>query len=227
MFALLQTIGVWLVPILAAILIHDVAQASVARWMGDAAMMQWRRDTPHWRYLDPLGSLVIPLALAFAQAPVFGWGRRMPLTMGSDRRARLRLAVVAIVGPVACLVQAMLGAMLLGALVAGLGGRLPDSGVTGLVADNLFNFILASACMATFHLIPLPPFDLGRALAELAPERARRPMRLAGRLLALAAVALVVAVPLLDPGAQIGERIAAPVINAITGFVLGLVNLTV
>lgn len=43
----------------------------------------------------------------------------------------------------------------------------------------------------------------------------------------LAVIATVVAIPLLDPHARIGEWVAAPMINAITRFVLGLVNLTV
>lgn len=38
---------------------------------------------------------------------------------------------------------------------------------------------------------------------------------------------VVRAVPLLDPHARIGEWTAAPLLNAITRFVLGLVNLTV
>ncbi len=227
MHAALDTVTTWLVPVTGAILLHDAAQSAVARWMGDAAMVTWKREGRITRFFDPLGSLLIPLALAFAHAPVFGWGKRMPLTVAATRRDRLRLAAVAATGPIACLACAILGAVALGALVAACDGIMPTQGAAGFLAANLFNFILANACMATFHLIPLPPFDFGRALAELMPERARKPMRLAGRMLALGLVAMVVAVPLLDPNARIGERFAAPVINAITRFVLGLVNLTV
>lgn len=80
---------------------------------------------------------------------------------------------------------------------------MPQRGFAQLITSNLFNFILANACMTSFHLLPVPPFDMGRALSALLP------------------------VPLLDPHARIGEWVAAPMINAITRFVLGLVNLTV
>lgn len=227
MHAALEILATWLAPVVAAIVLHDVAQSHVARWMGDEAMAAWRTRPRLTRYLDPLGSVVIPLALAFAHAPVFGWGRRLPLGEGRARAERMRRVVVALVGPLACLLHAIAGAIALGAVVAASGGVMPDQGAGWWIAMNLFNFILANACMATFHLIPLPPFDVGRALAELLPGRARGPLRLAGRGVALAVVAIVIAVPLLDPHARIGERFAAPVINAITGFVLGLVNLTV
>ena len=52
-------------------------------------------------------------------------------------------------------------------------------------------------------------------------------MKNAALMVVLAVIATVVAIPLLDPHARIGEWVAAPMINAITRFVLGLVNLTV
>jgi Zn-dependent protease len=104
---------------------------------------------------------------------------------------------------------------------------MPEYGFGWLITSNLFNFILANACMTSFHLLPVPPFDMGRALSALLPVPARQRLRMVGRLMVLAVIATLVAIPLLDPHARIGEWVAAPMINAITRFVLGLVNLTV
>lgn len=221
------TVATWLLPATLAILMHDFAQLTVASWLGDPLARAARPDRRALRHFDPVGSLFVPVALALAHAPVFGWGRRIELAAGEGAVTRRRIALVALTGPVACVIHAAIGAVLLGAWVAAMGGVMPDRGASGFVAANLFNFVLANACMATFHLLPLTPFDLGRALAQFLPTRLRRGWRIVGRALVLLAVAAVVAVPLLDPEARIGERLAAPAINAITGFVLGLVNLSV
>ncbi len=223
MEAALYTVATWLLPVVAAIMLHDFAQWSVARWMGDPAALKPRTA----RHIDPVGSVLVPIALALAHAPVFGWGRRLPLTAGDEPIVRRRRAIVALTGPVACMIHAVIGAVALGALVAAMGGTMLQTGAGGFVANNLLNFILANACMATFHLLPFPPFDIGRAIAELLPEGIRRQVRRGGRMFVLIAVAVIVALPLLDPEARVGEKLAAPVINAIMGFVLGLVNLTV
>ncbi|MEG3181725.1 site-2 protease family protein [Sphingomonas sp. LT1P40] len=227
MEAAFYTVATWLLPVVAAIVLHDFAQWTVARWMGDPAANAQRPERNAVRHIDAIGSVLVPIALALAHAPVFGWGKRLPLTVDDDTVTRRRLALVALTGPVACMVHAVIGAVALGALVAAMGGTMPESGTSGFLAANLLNFILANACMATFHLLPFPPFDVGRAIAELLPEGVRRKVRRGGRIFILITVAVIVALPLLDPEARIGEKLAAPVINAIMGFVLGLVNLTV
>lgn len=226
---LAESIATWTIPAIAAVLLHDSAQRMVAGWMPVEPGAPSAPDPrPRWlRGIDPVGTIAVPLALAFSGAPVFGWPRHRPFAQGEGALARRRRVVSALAGPVASFVAALVGAMALGALVAASGGSMPERGLAWLVTANLFNFILANACMTSFHLLPVPPFDMGRALSALLPLPARTKLRLAGRLVVLAVIATVVAIPLLDPHARIGEWIAAPLINTITRFVLGLVNLTV
>jgi Zn-dependent protease len=230
MQSIVESLAIWTLPAIAAVLLHDSAQRVVASWLPaepDAPEPVPSRLPRFLRAVDPVGTVIVPIALALSGAPVFGWPRYRPFAHGEDTLARRRRLVSALAGPVASFAAALIGAVGLGALVAALGGTMPDRGLAWLVSANLFNFVLANACMTSFHLLPVPPFDMGRALSALMPVPMRRRLRHAGRLVVLAVVATVVAIPLLDPHARIGEWIAAPIINAITRFVLGLVNLTV
>lgn len=225
-----ESLAVWALPAIAAVLLHDSAQWMVAGWMPaepDAPEPAPSRLPRFLRAVDPIGTVVVPIALALSGAPVFGWPRYRPFAVGEDALARRRRLVSALAGPVASISAAIIGAVALGALVAASGGEMPQRGIAWLLTANLFNFVLANACMTSFHLLPVPPFDMGRALSALMPVPMRLRLRMVGRLVVLAAIATVVAIPLLDPHARIGEWVAAPLINAITRFVLGLVNLTV
>lgn len=229
MQAIVESMAVWAIPAIAAVLLHDAAQRIVADWLPaevDAPEPPPSRLPRFLRAVDPVGTVIVPIALALSGAPVFGWPRYRPFAVGEDALARRRLAS-ALAGPVASFAAALVGAVALGAIVTALGGAMPSGGIAWLVTSNLFNFILANACMTSFHLLPVPPFDMGRALSALLPVPLRQKLRRAGRLVVLAVIATVVAIPLLDPHARIGEWVAAPMINAITRFVLGLVNLTV
>ncbi|WP_422056048.1 hypothetical protein [Sphingomonas sp.] len=227
---IVESLAVWAIPAIAAVLLHDAAQRIVASWLPaepDAPGPATVRLPRFLRAVDPVGTIIVPIALALSGAPVFGWPRYRPFAVGEDALARRRRLVSALAGPVASFAAALIGAVALGAIVTAAGGAMPSRGIAWLVTSNLFNFILANACMTSFHLLPVPPFDMGRGLSALLPIPLRRKLRRAGRLVVLAVIAMVVAVPLLDPHARIGEWIAAPMINAITRFVLGLVNLTV
>lgn len=227
---IIESLAVWTLPAIAAVLLHDSAQRMAASWL--PAEPDMPEPTPSrlprfLRAVDPIGTVIVPIALALVSAPVFGWPRYRPFALGEDALARRRRLLSALAGPVASFAAALVGAMALGALVAASGGAMPSEGIAWLVTSNLFNFVLANACMTSFHLLPVPPFDMGRALSALLPVPLRQRLRSAGRLVVLAVIATIVAIPLLDPHARIGEWIAAPMINAITRFVLGLVNLTV
>lgn len=227
---IVDSLAVWTLPAIAAVLLHDAAQRLVASWLPaepDAPEPRPSRLPRFLRAVDPVGTVIVPIALALTGAPVFGWPRYRPFAYGEDALARRRRLYSALSGPVASFAAAVAGAVALGALVAALGGAMPQSGIGWLLTSNLFNFVLANACMTSFHLLPVPPFDMGRALSALMPVPMRLRLRMVGRLVVLAAIATVVAIPLLDPHARIGEWVAAPLINAITRFVLGLVNLTV
>ena len=65
------TIAVWLIPLVVAIVFHEVAHGYVARIFGDPTADRLGRLTLNpIRHVDPIGTVVLPMVLAIAHAPV-------------------------------------------------------------------------------------------------------------------------------------------------------------
>ena len=83
---ILATVATWLVPLVIAIVFHEVAHGLAARRLGDpTAEEQGRLTLNPLRHVDPVGTIILPLILAVSNAPVFGWAKPVPV-----RNDRLR-----------------------------------------------------------------------------------------------------------------------------------------
>ena len=61
---MVQVIAVWALPVLFAITVHEVAHGWVAKKFGDpTAMMLGRLTLNPLKHIDPIGTVVVPLAL--------------------------------------------------------------------------------------------------------------------------------------------------------------------
>jgi Zn-dependent protease len=64
----------WLIPLVVAIVLHEVSHGWVANALGDpTARLKRRLSLNPLRHVDPIGTVVLPLGLAVCGAPVFGW----------------------------------------------------------------------------------------------------------------------------------------------------------
>ena len=82
--------AVWIVPLVIAIVFHEVAHGWVARLLGDPTAHERRRLSLNpIRHVDPVGTVVLPLGLALAHAPVFGWAKPVPVDARRLRNPRL------------------------------------------------------------------------------------------------------------------------------------------
>lgn len=166
---LAQRIAIWVLPVLFAITIHEVAHGWVARAFGDpTAMMLGRLTVNPLKHIDPIGTLLLPGLLLCAGGFVFGWARPVPVTRENLRDPHRDMALVAAAGPVANLVMALfwtvvvrLGILTLEAL-PWLGVPLVRMGVAGIFI-NLILLLL--------NLVPILPLDGGRILTALLPRR--------------------------------------------------------
>ena len=166
---LAQRIAIWVLPVLFAITIHEVAHGWVARAFGDpTAMMLGRLTVNPLKHIDPIGTVLLPGLLLYAGGFVFGWARPVPVTRENLRDPHRDMALVAAAGPVANLVMALfwtvvvrLGILTLEAL-PWLGVPLVYMGVAGIFI-NLILLLL--------NLVPILPLDGGRILAALLPRR--------------------------------------------------------
>ena len=158
-----------IVPLIIAIVFHEVAHGWVARALGDPTAHEQRRLSLNpLRHVDPIGTVVLPGMLALASAPVFGWAKPVPVVQGRLRNPRFGMMAVAAAGPLTNLVLAGIGAVLLGLLVRGSA----SGDVAAFVGLNLQNFILINIFLALFNLLPIPPFDGSHIVEGVLPRRA-------------------------------------------------------
>jgi Zn-dependent protease len=164
---LIQTITVYAIPVIFAITVHEAAHGYAARYYGDNTAAQLGRITLNpIRHIDPIGTILVPLILYFATAGafLFGYAKPVPVNFGKLRHPKRDMIWVALAGPMANLIQAVLWAscfLILGAAEA----------------SERFWFemcragVLVNVVMFVFNLFPLPPMDGGRILVGLLPWR--------------------------------------------------------
>jgi Zn-dependent protease len=163
---LIQTFAVYALPIVFAITLHEAAHAYAAKYFGDTtAFMQGRMSLNPVKHIDPIGTLLIPIVLYFAGSPfLFGYAKPVPVNFGNLRKPKRDMAWVALAGPGANLVMALMWlvfALVLNAMNAGeeFFMRMAQAGV------------LTNLVIFAFNLFPIPPLDGGRVMTSLLPHR--------------------------------------------------------
>ena len=221
---MIYEIAIWLVPLVIAIVFHEVAHGLVARRLGDpTAQEQGRLSLNPIRHIDPFGTVILPLILAISHAPVFGWAKPVPVNYQRLRNPRRDMVLVALAGPGMNLLLALLGAAILAATISLSGGA--DAGAAGMVAANAVNFILINIFLAVFNLLPVPPFDGGHVVQGLLPPAAARRFSHVGRYALLVLVILLLVLPAISPSLNVVGRVVTPIVMAVARFMLGIVGL--
>ena len=162
---IVQSLLIYALPVLFAITVHEAAHGYVARHFGDDTAWQLGRITLNpIKHIDPIGTILMPLVLYFATSGsfLFGYAKPVPVRFGNLRNPKRDMIWVALAGPGANFLQALLwGSLLL--LLVGFG-----------VQERFFiqmcrAGMLVNVVMFAFNLFPLPPLDGGRILVGLLP----------------------------------------------------------
>jgi len=213
----LETIVLWVVPVVFAITLHEAAHGYVAKLFGDrTAEMLGRITLNPLKHIDPVGTLLVPGALLMLawinKSPpfVFGWAKPVPVNFGNLRNPKRDMIWVAAAGPGSNFLQALLWALLL--VAAAPGGVWPSDGLFEM-ADIGFKVNLI---LMALNLLPLPPLDGGRVLAGLLPHGAATAL---SRIepFGLFIILALLATGLLDDLMRPLVRVAATVIARIVG----------
>ena len=216
-----------IVPLVLAIVFHEVAHGRVARHFGDPTALERGRLTLNpLRHVDPVGTVILPGMLALAHLPVFGWAKPVPVDPRRLDNPRRDMMLVALAGPVTNLLLAALGAVLLGLLARATAGAeaLQDNVPLGFLALNLANFVMINVFLALFNLLPIPPFDGSHVAEGLLPRPlARQYRKVRGLGFALVLVLLIVLPTLVRGFDPVGWLIVRPV-NWLTGHYFALAD---
>jgi Zn-dependent protease len=215
--SMLWGIATWLIPLVIAIVFHEVSHGLVANALGDpTAKRRGRLSLNPIKHVDPFGTVLLPMVLAVSGAPVFGWAKPVPVVSQRLRNPRYHMILVALAGPGMNLLLAVIAAILFAGVVA----ADPQGLVWVFIIQNLVNFMVINVFLAIFNLIPLPPFDGGHVVEGLLPRRLAVHFAKLRRFGFPLLIVLLLVVPMLFPDARIIERTIIPPVNWIMRLLL-------
>jgi len=158
-----------LAVLLFSVVIHEVSHGFAAQALGDSTARYAGRLTlnpiPH---LDPLGSVVIPIAtfvipylLGGTPAPI-GWAKPVPYNPYNlrIRNRELGSAIVGAAGPLSNIAIAIA----FGVLLRLLGVFVPDGASGTALQSAIATIVFINIWIAIFNLVPIPPLDGSKVL---------------------------------------------------------------
>src|SRR3972149_3302306 len=108
---LLQFLAVASIPLLFAITVHEVAHGWAAKRLGDPTAQRLGRLTLNpLKHIDPVGTILVPGLLLLLGGVIFGWAKPVPVTWENLRHPKRDMALVAVAGPAANALMALVWA---------------------------------------------------------------------------------------------------------------------
>jgi Zn-dependent protease len=203
---MLDAVIAYTIIILVCLPIHEFGHAWVATRLGDTLALREGRVTLNpLAHIDPIGALLLAVAS-------FGWAKPVPFSPSNLRKApsiSAGIILVSIAGITMNLLMAALFALPL---------RF-DLAQNATVFTICFLIMRINLFLAVFNLIPIPPLDGSKILAELLPYRYRHLVDSLERYGLF--VMLLLIVPLPGIGSLIGVLVT-PIVNGLSTLLLGL-----
>jgi Zn-dependent protease len=169
--SIVQKIAIWVLPVLCAIILHEVAHGWVAEKLGDpTARMLGRLTLNPIKHIDPVGTILMPavLLLLTRGSFMFGYAKPVPIGVRNFKHMRRDMAIVGAAGPAANLCMALAWCLAVRA-----GPLLQEPAPNLVLPVTLIGVagIYINVMLMVLNLIPIPPLDGGRVLSGLLPKR--------------------------------------------------------
>lgn len=164
-----QVVAAWVLPILFAVTVHEVAHGYVAYLLGDkTASILGRLTLNPIKHIDVVGTIVVPIVLLlFSRGGiVLGWAKPVPINYRNLNNPRSDVAMIAAAGPLANFVMLIIWAGI-AKIAMQFTSYCPEvvavytMGIAG-VSINLMLMVL--------NLLPIPQLDGGHIIASILPR---------------------------------------------------------
>jgi Zn-dependent protease len=170
--SIVQTVAVYIIPLIFAITLHEAAHAFVAHKYGDnTAKLLGRLSLNPMHHIDPFGTVVFPLisivlgAMSGGAGFIFGWAKPVPINFSKLKSPKKDLLWIALAGPLSNLAMALIwGLLLKGTLYLDSYFGIPLS----LMAQAGISINIS---LLILNLLPILPLDGGRILFSLLPVK--------------------------------------------------------
>lgn len=177
-----------------ALSLHEAAHAWMASRLGDqTARMLGRVTLNPMKHIDPIGTVLIPLAMLFLGSYgrfLIGWARPTPVNTRNFKRITRDDILTTLAGPVSNLLAALAAtiALVLLAKLSPLGELAVHQLAVGMINPALmaaspvifpmaiifYLGLVLNLFLAVFNLLPLPPLDGSHIFRHMLPYNALR-----------------------------------------------------
>lgn len=171
---LIQSIAIWTLPVLLAVIVHEVAHGYVANLKGDkTALLLGRLTLNPLKHIDLVGTIIIPLLCLVSGSFIFGWAKPVPINSRNFKHYRTDTAMVAIAGPASNFLMAIMWAIFTKIIIL-----LFSADFLSLAKLFFINMgyagVSINLLLMVLNLVPIPPLDGSRVCASLLPPHIAR-----------------------------------------------------
>jgi Zn-dependent protease len=172
----IQKIAVMAVPLVFAIVVHEVSHGWVANRLGDHTARDMGRLTLNpISHIDLFGTIIMPILLYVMTNGrfVFGYAKPVPINPYNFRDPKKHMALSSLAGPAVNIAMALACTLLLRGMVT-LDGSIPEPAWSWFAVPLVLMLQVGmeiNVVLALLNSIPIPPLDGSRVMYWLLPDR--------------------------------------------------------
>ncbi len=168
----LRNFSIAFIPAFLGIILHEIGHGYMALRQGDfTAKLSGRLTLNPLPHIDPVGLLMFVLT-SLSGSFVFGWAKPVPVNVRAFRDPRHGLMLVALAGPLANVLLALIFGLLLKLTITLFPPLAYQHSSAYIFALSMMQTgIVINLGLALFNLFPIPPLDGSKVVSYFLPGR--------------------------------------------------------